>query len=296
MVAVEVVATPYIHEGRVVRFLIVMDAAGRFLHLAMDYVLTMIIIAHQGPHLLDFQLEVAPMPRFHTLGATGLAASPTEPASSKSAVPKLSNLKGKSTTKGTVTDKDGKAAKGLMVGKVAKVPTVKGAMPAPAKEATLAKEVRPVKPPKGVKRPEPEIGVKSTEATMTSLPVKGPTAPNLARTKRDGKASKRGPASKRIPFAPTPKEKPVAKPVAAARGIPATGSEQGTQAAPRLASGTEEAGRPSSQGLSLAASGEDSGRLQHVFPESWLGGGSRVPRGAGEAIARRRGSRVKAGM
>jgi len=231
----------------------------------------------------------------HTLGATGLAASPTEPASSKSTVPKLSKPKSKSTTKGTVTDKDGKAAKGTMVGKVAKVPTVKGAMPAPAKEATLAKEVRPAKPPTGIKRPDPGLGVKSTQATTTSSPVKGPTAPNLARTKRDEKASKRGPASKRIPIAPMPKEKPGAKPVAAARGIPATGSEQGTQAAPRLASGTEEAGRPSSQRLSLAGSGEDSGRLQRVFPESWLGGGSGVPRSAGVGIARRRGSRVKAG-
>jgi len=83
--------------------------------------------------------------------------------------------------------------------------------------------------------------------------------------------------------------------VTAATGIPATGSEQGTQAVPRLASGTEEAGRPSSQGLSLAGSGEDSGRLQRVFLESWLGGGLRVPRSAGEAIARRRGSHVRAG-
>jgi len=39
MVAVEAAATPYIPAGRVVRFMYVMDAAGRFLHLAMDYVL-----------------------------------------------------------------------------------------------------------------------------------------------------------------------------------------------------------------------------------------------------------------
>jgi len=183
MVAVEAAATPYIPAGWVVRFLYIMDVGGRFLHLVMDYVLTMIIMAHQGPHLLDFQLELAPMVPLHTLGATGLAASPTEPASLKSAVPKLSKPKGKSTTKGTVTDKDGKAAKGTMVGKVAKVPNVKGAMLALVEEATLAKEVRPAKPPTGVKCPELGIGVKSTPATMTSSPVKGPTAPNLARTK-----------------------------------------------------------------------------------------------------------------
>ena len=294
IVAVEAAATPDIPAGRVVRFLHVMDAAGRFLHLAMHYVLTMIIMAYQGPQMLDFQLELAPIVPLHTRGATGLAGSPTEPASSKSAVQKLSKPKSKSTTKGTVTDKDRKAAKGTMVGKVTEVPTVKGAMPAQAKEATLAKEVRPAKPPTGVKRPEPGIGVKGTLATMTSLPVKVPTATNLARTKRDGKASKRGPASKRIPIAPTHKEKPVAKPVEAARGIPATGSEQGTQAAPRLGSGTEGAGRPSSQRLSLVGFGEDSGRPQRVFPESWLRVGSDVPRSTGEAIVKRRGSRVKA--
>jgi len=54
MVAVEAAATPYIPAGRVVRFMYVMDGAGRFLHLAMDYLLTMIIMAHQGPTLLDF--------------------------------------------------------------------------------------------------------------------------------------------------------------------------------------------------------------------------------------------------
>jgi len=126
MVAVEVAVTPYIPTGRVVRFLYVMDAAERFLHLAMDYVYMMIIMVHQGPHLLDFQLELAPMVPLHTLGATGLAVSLTESSSSKSAVSKLSKPKGKSTTKGTVTDKDGKATKGSMVGKVAKVPTMKG--------------------------------------------------------------------------------------------------------------------------------------------------------------------------
>ena len=46
MVAVEAAATPHIAAGQVVTFLYVMDAAGRFLHLAMEYVLRMIIIAH----------------------------------------------------------------------------------------------------------------------------------------------------------------------------------------------------------------------------------------------------------
>ena len=59
MVAVEVAATPYIPAGSVVRFMYMMVRAGRFLHLAMDYLLTMIIIAHMGPTLLDFQLELA---------------------------------------------------------------------------------------------------------------------------------------------------------------------------------------------------------------------------------------------
>jgi len=125
IVAVEAAATPYIPVGQGVSFIYVMDAAGRFLHLAMNYVLTMIIMAHQGPYLLDFQLELAPMVPLHTLGAMGLAASPTESASLMSMVPKLSKPKGKSTAKGTAMDKDGKAAKGTMVGKVAKVPIVK---------------------------------------------------------------------------------------------------------------------------------------------------------------------------
>jgi len=119
----------------------------------------------------------------HMLGTMGLAASPTEPASSMSAVPKISKPKGKSTAKGTATDKDGKAAKGTRVGKVAKVPTVKGT---PVKEATQAKELRFAKPPTGVKRPGPETAVKSTQATTTSSPdkiVKRPTAPDPAWTK-----------------------------------------------------------------------------------------------------------------
>jgi len=230
----------------------------------------------------------------HTLGAMGLAASPTEPASSMSAVPKLSKAKGKSTAKGTATDKDGKATKGTMVGKVAKVPIVKGTL---AKEATPAKELRPAKPPMGVKRPWPGTAVKSTPATTTSWldkSVKRPTAPDPARTKRYAKTSKRGPATKSIPIAPMLKGKPVTKPAAAARDIPATEGEYGTQAALRLASGME-TGRPSSQGLSLAGSGVDPSRSLRVFPESWLGGGSGVPRSAGEAMARSRGRRVKAG-
>jgi len=123
-------------------------------------------------------------------------------------------------------DKDGKAAEGTMVGKVAKVATVKGAMPALAMETTLAKEVRAPKQPKGVKRPEPGKVVKGTPTITTSSPVKGPTEHNLASTKRDGKASKQGQTSKGIPIASTLKEKPVAKPAAAASCVPATGGEQ----------------------------------------------------------------------
>jgi len=46
MVAVEAAATPYIPAGRVVRFMYVMDGAGRFWHLEMDNLLTMINMAH----------------------------------------------------------------------------------------------------------------------------------------------------------------------------------------------------------------------------------------------------------
>jgi len=104
----------------------------------------------------------------------------------------------------------------------------------------------------------------------------------------------RGPATKSIPIAATHKGKPVNKPAAAGRGIPVTEGEHSTQAAPRLASGTE-TDRPSSQGLSLAGSGEGPGRSRQVFPESWLGGGSGIPRSAGEVMTRSRGRRVKAG-
>jgi len=241
MVAVEAAATPYIPAGRVVRFIYVMDTAGRFLHLATDYVLTMIIMTQQGPYLLDFQLELAPIVPLHTLGAMELAASPTESASSMSVVPKLSKLKGKSTARGIATDKDRKAAKGTMVVKVAKVPTVKGT---PAKEAPPAKELRPAQPPMGVKHPGAGTAVKSTPATTTSSPDKSVqrlTAPDPARSKRDAKTSKPGPATKSIPITATPKGKLITKPATAARGIPATEGEHGTQAAPRLASGMETA-------------------------------------------------------
>jgi len=46
MLAVEAAATPYIAAGRVVRVMYVMDVAGRFLHLAMDNLPIMIIMAH----------------------------------------------------------------------------------------------------------------------------------------------------------------------------------------------------------------------------------------------------------
>jgi len=246
MVAVEAAATPYIPAGRVVRFMYVMDGAGRFLHLAMDYLLTMIIMARQGPTLLDFQLELAPL---HTFGPVMLAAAPTEPLASKSAVPKLSKPGDKSTAKGTVADNDGKAT---MVGKVAK--WAKGATPALAKEVAPAKpvnefipakEVRPAKRPKGAKRPEAvtmgATEVNSTPVTTTSSAVKGPTAADPARTKRVGKASKRGPATKgatEVPVAPTTKDTSAAKLTPPARGIPAAEGEQGTQAAQRLGSRT----------------------------------------------------------
>jgi len=188
MVAVEAAATSYIPAGRVVRFMYMMDGAGRFLHLAIDCLVTMIIMAHQGPTLLDFQLELAPL---HTFGPVMLAAALTEPLASKSAVPKLSKPGDQWTGKGTVADNDGKAT---MVGKVAK--GAKGATPAPAREVapakpvnefTPAKEVRPAKRPKKAKRPElgtmvaPEVN--STPATMTSSAVKGSTAADPARTK-----------------------------------------------------------------------------------------------------------------
>jgi len=246
MVAVEAAATPYIPAGMVVRFMYVMDGAGRFLHLAMDYLLTMIIMAHQGPTLLDFQLELAPL---YTLGPVMLAAAPTDPLASKSAVPKLSKPGDNPTAKGTDADNDGKATK---VGKIAK--GAKGATPAQAKEVapakpvnefTPAKEVRPAKWQKGAKCPEPgtmvATEVNSTPDTTISSAVKGPTAADPARTKRVGKASKQGPATKGatdLPVAPTTKDTSAAKINPPARGIPGGEVEQGTQAVQRRGSRT----------------------------------------------------------
>jgi len=42
MLAVETVATPYIPVDMVVRFRYIMNMAGRFLHIAIGYILTMI--------------------------------------------------------------------------------------------------------------------------------------------------------------------------------------------------------------------------------------------------------------
>jgi len=156
-------------------------------------------------------------------------------------------------------DKDRKAAKGIIVGKVAKVLTVKSM---PAKEAIPVKEVRPAKVPTGVKLPGLEIVVKSTPSTTTSSPnksVKRPMAPDPAWTKRDAKTGKWGPAPKSIPIAYMVKWKLVTKPGVAARGILATEEEHGIQGAPKLASITETC-RPSSQGLSLAEYGQDFSR------------------------------------
>ena len=195
-----------------------------------------------------------------------------------------------------------------MVGKVAK--GAKGATPALAKEVaqakpvnefTPAKEVRPAKWPKGAKRLEPgtmvATEVNSIPATTTSSAVKGPTAADPARTKRVGKASKRGPATKaatQVPVAPTTKDTSPAKLTPPARGIPAAESEQGTQAAHRLGSRTGTGTGPA-RDQGLAGSVEDPGRVRWVFPQSWLGGVSGVPRSAREAIARNRGRHVKAG-
>jgi len=280
----------------------VMDWVGRFLHLAMDYLLTIIIMVYQGPTFLDFQLDLAPL---HTFGPVMLAAAPMEPLASKSAVPKLSKPEDKLTAKGTVADNDGKAK---MVGKVAK--GAKGATLALAKEVALAKavneftpakEVRPAKRPKGAKRPEAGImvatEVNSTPATTTSSAVKGPTAADPARTKQVGKASKRGPATKgatEVLVAPTTKHISAVKLTPPATGIPAAEGEQGPQAAQRLGSRTG-TGMGPAHDQGLAGSVEDPGRVRRVFPESWLGGGSGVLRSAREAIARNRGRRVKAG-
>jgi len=228
-----------------------------------------------------------------------LAAAPTEPLASKSAVPKLSKPGNKSTAKGTVTDNAGKAT---IVGKVAK--GAKGATQAPAKEVapakpvnefTPAKEVRPAKWPKGAKRPE--LGtmvatkVNSTPATTTSLAVKGPTAADPARTKRVGKASKWGLATKgatEVPVAPTTKDTSAAKLTPPARGIPAAVGEQGTQATQRLGSRTGTGTGPA-RDQGLAGCVEDPGRVRRVFPISWLGGSLGVPRSSREALARNTG-------
>jgi len=152
MVAVEAAAAPYIPAGRTVKFIYAMDVAGTFVYLAIDYVLTMIIDAHQGPSLMDFQLELAPL-------VPGLAAAPTQPV-------KVSTLEHKSTANAIIEAKDGKSAKGTMVAKAgnstaaakgAKGGSIaKSATPAPAKEvipakevANQAKELAPRKRPKG---------------------------------------------------------------------------------------------------------------------------------------------------
>ena len=188
IVEVEAAATSYISTGRVVRFMYVMDGAGRFLHLEMDYLLTMIIMAHQGPTLLDFQLELAPL---HTFVPVILGAASTEPVAFQSAVSKLSKPEDKSTSKSTVADKVGKATIVCKVANGAKGATpalVKDVAPAkPVNEFTPAKEIRPAKRLKGAKRPEPgtmvATEVNSIPATTTSLAVKGPTAADLGRTK-----------------------------------------------------------------------------------------------------------------
>jgi len=168
------------------------------------------------------------MVTLHALGAMGLAMCLINSPSSISTVLITSKPKGKSTAKGTAMDRDGKSAKGTLVGKVAKVPTVKGTL---AKEATPAMEVRPAKLPMGVKRAGPGKAVKRTPASVTSSPdksVKRPKAPNAAKIKADAKVSKCGPATKGIPIAHMHKGKPATKPAMAARSILATKSELGT--------------------------------------------------------------------
>jgi len=141
---------------------------------------------------------------------------------------------------------------------------VKGTL---AKEATPANSVRHAKPLTRVKHLGLGIGVKSTVIITITLPdksVRRLTAPDPARTERDAKTGKQGPVTKSIPIVLTPKVKPVTKPIAATRGIPATKSEHGIQAAPTLASRMK-IGHPSSQGLFFVGSSEDTGRLQQVF-------------------------------
>jgi len=135
--AVEAPAALYIPAGRTVKLIYAMDVAGRFGYLERDHVLTMIIDAYQGPRLLDFQLELAPL-------VPGLTAAPTQPV-------KVSTLEHKSTANAIVVAKDGKSAKGTTVAKAGKGTaaakgakggsTAKSATPAPAKEVIPTKEV-----------------------------------------------------------------------------------------------------------------------------------------------------------
>ena len=97
------------------RFIYIIDTAVRFLHLAREYILRMIIMVHQGPYLLKFQLELAPMVQLYTLDTLELVESPMEPPFSMSMVLQPCKPKDKSTAKGIATDKDGKAAKGRVV-------------------------------------------------------------------------------------------------------------------------------------------------------------------------------------
>ncbi|RPB18106.1 hypothetical protein L211DRAFT_854460 [Terfezia boudieri ATCC MYA-4762] len=84
--AILVAAAPFIPPGQVVRHIYAIDIAGRFVYITMDYLVRMMIMAHRGPNLMDFQVELDPIgqvntPRVHMAAPTRLAAPTSAPAS-----------------------------------------------------------------------------------------------------------------------------------------------------------------------------------------------------------------------
>ncbi|KAF8423009.1 hypothetical protein BGX38DRAFT_1279720 [Terfezia claveryi] len=158
--AIEAAAAPYIPPGRVMQFLYSLDMAGRFMHIGIDYVLGAALMGHQGPHLLDFLLELAPMSTPHTLAPPRTLGAVELAATLKSIVPKL---------------KDGLVAKGTKAGKSGK--TGKGGTPAfevatPAKKPKVAKRPMPA-----TENPAPAKERKRTTTSPSAAKrVKGPTA------------------------------------------------------------------------------------------------------------------------
>jgi len=77
LIGLQVATAPYIPAGCTIQYICGLNPNGQFVQLGMDFLLGALIVAHNGPSMIDFQLELGPL--VEAVGPAGPAVTPLVP-------------------------------------------------------------------------------------------------------------------------------------------------------------------------------------------------------------------------